>query len=203
VANDCRGVLMLKYKAQIIYDEKTIRKLDHVITRTEHPLRQVFWVLLAIFLIIYGVMNGIDTAYGFFLLLCGCILLPATKDIPSVMCSRILKTMRGKQLRVNYEFYPERFTVIVGGSRTDNDYESITKLVRSENYYFLFQGNKKACMISHESVIPRDERAFERYIESETGMAWTEVYKSLQQAIATRAVTKIRSLKMKRGVSNL
>lgn len=178
---------MTKYTAQIQYDEETVRLLDRMITRTCHPFRQAVWILLAVALIVYGVILGISTLPGIIMTVIGCVLLPATGDIPSRLGNQLLRVMKGKQLRLSYEFYPTYFAAVTGSGRSNNQYETITRLVRAPGYYYLFQGTDKACMIDRKTLVPGDAGSFERFIERASNLSWEEPTGSLQKTLVSTA----------------
>ncbi|MDD6716749.1 MAG: YcxB family protein [Firmicutes bacterium] len=177
---------MIKYRAKIIYDEDTLRELDRVLTRTSHPLRQAGWVVVAAAMIIYGVSLGIDSMTGMLFTIFGCLLLPVTGDILSWRGNRLVHVMRGRQLTISYEFCQLYFAAVTSAGRTNNNYSTITRLVRTRDYYFLFQGPNKACMIDKKTITPQNMESFESFLSKATGLAWGAPAGTLQKALTAR-----------------
>ena len=157
----------------MLYTEETARRLDAVITDTSRWYVRLIWYAVAAAMILYGWFMGMDTPVGIIFLIAGCILLPAVKRIPSLAGNRVIQAMRNKQLQMSYVFLEDGFASRVGGGGEQMEYSSVTRLVKDESFYYLFQNGGKACMMEKGSVRPKDPEAFERFMEKKTGLTWT------------------------------
>ncbi len=162
-----------RFRAEIIYDEDTVRLLDQTITDTYHPLRRVGWILAAAALILYGVSLGIGTPMGLLFLFIGSVFLPVSRKMTSRNGIRILRVMKNKQLRMSYRFTEKGiFSGISGAQESMTAYKDLIGLVRNGDYLFLFEDRNKALMVNPATLVPKDAGGFEKYLSARTGLEW-------------------------------
>ena len=164
-----------RFRAEIIYDEDTVRLMDQAVTDAYHPLRRVAWILVAVAMILYGVSVGIETALGMLFLFAGCILLPVSTKMTSYNGTRILRVMKGKQMRMSYRFASDGiYCKVAGSDETRTKYSDIIRMIQRKQYVYLFLNRNQALMIDTNTLTPEDPAGFENFLKQETGMDFTE-----------------------------
>ncbi len=164
-----------RFRAEILYDEDTVRLMDQTVTDAYHPLRRVVWILIAIAMILYGVSVGIDSPLGMLFLFAGCILLPFSRKMTSYTGTRILRVMKGKQMRMSYRFAQDGiYSRTAGSEETRTLYSGIIRMISGDPYVYLFLNRNQALMIDIRTLTPKDRAAFDLFIKQQTGLEYTE-----------------------------
>ncbi|WP_194610791.1 YcxB family protein [Clostridium vitabionis] len=161
------------FRAEIKYNEKTVRLLDQTVTNVFHPWYRLAWYAVSVALILIGIANGTSTL-SFLLLALGCILFGMAPKAPSRRGSQLAYAMRGKTLAMNYSFYPEKLVCKTQQEETECAYEKIIRLVSSKNYAYLFVDKYQAYMVDFATLTPADQEKFCDFMNKKTGLDWTQ-----------------------------
>ncbi len=164
-----------RFRAEIIYDENTVRLMDQTVTDAYHPLRRVVWLLVAVAMILYGVSVGIDSPLGMLFLFAGCILLPVSTKMTSYTGTRILRVMKGKQMRMSYRFASDGiYSRTAGSDETRTRYSDIIRMIQRKQYIYLFLNRNQALMIDTQTLTPKDAAGFESFLKQQTELDFSE-----------------------------
>ena len=163
---------MSKYTAKIVYDEKTVLKLDSVITSMYNMKRRLVPLALCVILILCGIYAGFNTAKGVICILMGAFLFPIATKSESSQARQILQVMKGRVLTMEYSFEKDKFICKTLNGETECGYNTIIRLVEDNDYMYLFQKTTQACMIDKKTLTPATPTAFKRELSEATGMKW-------------------------------
>lgn len=160
-----------RYRAKIDHTEKTILTLFRVEYHVYEQKKMLIRFLIGIAIVLVGVFVQLPTWARAVLLLIGTWLI-ASLDFPSQLrADRALETRKGLLPRMSYEFYEDEFTLSGEGSM-HIPYHKLSRLVEDRDYLFLFLSRESVCMMSRDSLQPKEPDKFKTFLAEKTGLIW-------------------------------
>ena len=175
------------YTASIKYTDENMHKLSRAINNTFKFNLKLIYAVICIGLIIAGVLVGLDNVTGIVMTAFGCFLLPSINVMEKYQANQAIKNLHGVIFTVNYEFREDGFACFNTKERNEFSYETIIRMVKERDAYYLFPNAAQAYMLDKSSVKPAKEELFQEFLEKKTGLSFT-----LPNSFATLSLKKIR-----------
>lgn len=164
---------MTEYKASIEYTPNNMKKLGAIIDNTFHFGIKVGYCLICLALIFYACSIGFETPSGMIGIALGCLLLPSVNAFEHQRTNTAIRNMRGEILRVNYTFQDKSFFCVTEKERNEFQYNGIIRLVKTQDFLYMFPNRKQAYMIDISSIQPVGTEMFKAFISRKTDLQWT------------------------------
>lgn len=159
------------FRGRIRHTDKTVEQLYkteyHVYEKTRILLR----LLLGMALVLVAAFSAFPTWVRVLLLLFGAWFL-ASGDFPAqIRADRVMQSRKADLPAMEYAFFPDRVELSGEGSMTVR-YPQFTRLVQDEEYLYLILARDSICMLERESISPKGDQEFMKFMEQKTKLAW-------------------------------
>lgn len=162
---DCR------YRARIDHTEKTILTLFRVEYRVYEQKKMLLRFLAGLAIVFAGVFAPLPTWARAILMLIGAWLV-ASLDFPSQLrADRTLEARKGLLPRMRYEFYDDELR-LSGEGAMSIPYGKLDRLVEDREHLYLFLSRDSVCMLSRDTLQPKEPEAFKTFLAEKTGLVW-------------------------------
>lgn len=165
---------MPKFSASIEYNSDTIMELSSAINNTFKIGFKAIYLVICIALIAIGSIIGFHSLVGIVCIAIGCFLLPSINANEKRQAREQIKQMNGHTLHVDYCFHDSHFICFDAKERNKFPYNSIIRLVKNVDYYYMFPNVSQAYMIDRSTIQPADMNKFENFISDKVGLQWTQ-----------------------------
>lgn len=163
----------MKYSASIQYTPDNIRLLSTAVNNTFRYKLKLLYLFCCAAMIFTGVMYGIDSTAGIACVAIGCFFIPSMNALEKNQANRLVRQLKGKVIRVTYQFLEDSFTCFDSKEQQNIQYDSIIRILNAKKHLYLFPNTNQAFMIEKSSINPHDEKNFERFLSQKIGLEWT------------------------------
>jgi len=161
------------YSAKTTYDADCINAFCRARFCVYQKKKQALIALISLALIIVGALGVIGTVGAVISIPLGCWLLTAIGSFPKSDADRMINAANGSYPVSQYRFDDSGFDIVSGSQTNRLEYNSITRLVEDEFYFFFFATPKLAYMVSKASIRPIDVSGFRSYTAKHCRLEWS------------------------------
>ena len=165
---------MNEYRASVVYNPYTLRKLNTVISGTFRYGLKMFYVGVCVALLVAGAMSGLQTPKGVAMICIACFLFPSVRAIDKNRAEQALRKMNGKTLKVEYTFGEDGFRCEAPGEKAEFTYDSIVRLVEQPDFLYLFPNASQAYMVDLSTLEEGKAEPFKAFLSEKVGLEWTK-----------------------------
>lgn len=180
----------MKYTAEIEYTPDSIKQLSNAVSNAFRFNLKMIYLVICIGLVVFGVVIGMNSLTGIVCIAFGCFLIPSVNAMENNRANRQIRQLKGKTVRVTYQFAPDGFTCFDSKVKRTYGYGSIIRILDAGDYLYLFPNPRQAFMIDKKSIAPRGEVMFKNFIAEKVGLEWTSPI-----SIWTLSLKKIKFIK--------
>ena len=164
----------MPYKASIVYEPTTLRRLNKAITSTFHSKLKAIYLAICLGLMFIGVQVGLATSKGVALVCIAVFILPSIRLLDRNKAEQMIQRLNGKTVRLDYSFEDDRFVCEGEGERNEFRYDSIIRLVEESDYLYMFPNSAQGYMIAVSTIQGVGVEKFKQFISKKTGLEWTK-----------------------------
>jgi len=160
------------FSGKIRHTEETIQLLYQMEYHTYDRMKMLTRMAIGAIMVVLGLTVEMPMVLRGILMAIGCWLL-VSQDFPAASkADRAIQARNGSLPVMEYEFHEKNVVLSGEGSMTIR-YDRFQRLVKSEQYLYLFLGKGSVCMIDKDTIDPWLVEDFMDFIEEKTGKQWT------------------------------
>ena len=164
---------MNSYRANIVYNPYTLRRLNTIVSSTFRSGLKAIYLAICIGLLFAGAKLGLQTSQGVALICIACFLLPSIRMLDKNRAEQQIKRMNGKTLNVFYTFEDDQFWCATPGERNSFTYDSVIRMVEQSDFLYLFPNATQAYMIDISTIEGGTVDEFKAFLAEKVGLEWT------------------------------
>lgn len=158
------------YTARIHYTKDAVKQMCAVVSGIYAAYYPALLILLGVASASYGVLSGLESIKGLLLTFVGCFILTNTNLYQRNLTRRMLAVMDGWWPVMEYVFTETSILSQTDREKQTTPYTRIIRMVRTEDFDYLFITKKTAFMVDMRGM---EERAdLEAFLASKTNLAW-------------------------------
>lgn len=184
------------FTAEMVQDEQTIRRLAVLQYDLFQAGRKLLFILLGIFMILFGIMADLPLQAAGIVVFLGCFCLWFRKAPAQITANRMVAAIGGAYPHTKLYFHQDGADITDGKEWFHMPYHLVQRLVQDKKYYYLWLTHSTCYMIDKTTVEP-DLNRFQNFLEEQTGLL-TEKPPTLFQFNIAAVIRQMKNAKAKK-----
>ena len=165
------------YSAKIQHSAGTVKRFVRLQYDTFEWWRKLLLFVLSIAAILAGLALGSSIA-AILALFVGCVIMTNINSRADTIAEQTVSAMQGNFPQLHYTFSKDGFTD--GEGRPVIPYERLFRLIRDEQYLYLFTGKATGYMLERSSVCGENlADGLMQFLSDQSGLSWTSPFSLL------------------------